>query len=70
MPVMNDATEQVLILNCRLLSFFLSNPDFQPPSFILQHPFLSFSETAREEDEMLLHLSSGEYKACSFSRSY
>lgn len=41
MPVMNDATEQVLILNCRLLSFFLSNPDFQPPSFVLQHPFLS-----------------------------
>jgi hypothetical protein len=28
MPVMNDATEQVLILNCRLLSFFLSNPGF------------------------------------------
>ena len=38
---MNDATEQVLILNCRLLSFFLSNPDFQLPSFVLQHPFLS-----------------------------
>ena len=41
MPVMNDATEQVLILNFRLLSFFLSNPDFQLPSFVLQHLFLS-----------------------------
>ena len=41
LPVMNDATEQVLILNCRLLSFFLSNPDFQPPSFVFQHPVLS-----------------------------
>jgi len=47
-------------------SFVLS---FQPrlsAPFFRSRASLSFSETAREEDEMLLHLSSGEYKACSF----
>lgn len=47
-------------------SFVLS---FQPrlsAPFFRSAASLSFSETAREEDEMLLHLSSGEYKARSF----
>jgi hypothetical protein len=41
---MNDATEQVLILNCRLLS--LQPPTFFATPFLSQHPF---SETARED---------------------